>query len=551
MRYLEPGKSYRELCDSLDLNIPEFFNIGTAAIDRHASDPEKLALIYETPSGEVSRYTFAQLKNQSNRLANSLRRLGLQRGDRLAVLLSQRPETAICHMTAFRMGAIALPLFALFGPEALEYRLSNSEAKFIVTDGANVHKVLAIRDQLPHLEKIIVTDPDGNYGDLDYDTLIEEGSEDFEPIQTHAEDPALILYTSGTTGPPKGALHAHRVMFGHFPAVEFNHDFFPQEGDLFWTPADWAWAGGLLDVLFPSLHYGIPVVAYRFNKFVPENAFDLIARHKVRNMFLPPTALKMMRQVENPQEKYNYNIRSIASGGECLGKELIEWGRETFGVTINEFWGQTEANLLGGSSHVVSPVKPGSIGLPNPGHVVEVIDEEGNILPPNVEGEFAAKKPDPVFLLGYWKNPEATAAKYRGDWWLTGDTGYKDEDGYLWFAGRNDDLITSGGYRIGPSEIEDCLIQHPAVSLAAVVGSPDAVRGDVVKAFLVLKTGFEGNDALAKEIQSFVKSRLAAYEYPRLVEFVDSLPMTMTGKIRRKPLREAEIEKFKQSQQEN
>jgi acetyl-CoA synthetase len=380
---------------------------------------------------------------------------------------------------------------------------------------------------------------------LSFQNLVENGSAEFDPVMTHGDDPALIIYTSGTTGPPKGALHAHRVVLGHLPGVEFPHDFFPQEGDRFWTPADWAWIGGLIDALFPSWHHGVPVVAYRARKFDPEEAFHLIAKHGIRNAFMPPTALKLMRQVKDPRSRHSYSMRSIGSGGETLGSELLDWGKEVLGVTINEFYGQTECNLVVANCAEIMEIRPGAMGKPVPGHLVEVVDESGTPQPAGVAGEVAIKRPDPVMFLEYWRNPDATRDKFVSDWCLTGDLARKDEDGYLWFVGRKDDVITSAGYRIGPAEIEDCIIKHPAVSMVAVIGAPDPVRTEIVKAFVILKPGVQESAELGSEIQTFVKVRLAAHEFPREIEFVQELPMTATGKIMRKELRKMEIERKK------
>jgi acetyl-CoA synthetase len=377
----------------------------------------------------------------------------------------------------------------------------------------------------------------------DFWSIVDKGSDRFRPVKTAADDPALIIYTSGTTGQPKGALHAHRVLPGHLPGVEFPHNFFPKSGDCFWTPADWAWIGGLIDVLFPSWHHGIPVVAHRARKFDPEHAFYLMAKHNIRNLFLPPTALKIMRQVKLPKNRHDYHIRSIGSGGETLGVELLEWGKETFGVYINEFYGQTEANLVVGNCTKLMKNRPGSMGKAIPGHVVEIVDDDGNVLPPDSTGNIAIRHPDPVIFLKYWKRPNATRKKYVRDWCMTGDLAKKDSDGYFWFVGREDDIITSAGYRIGPGEIEDCLIRHPAVIMAGVVGKPDPVRTEIVKAFIVLKPGIKTDLSLQDELKNFVKDRLAAHEYPREIEFIDQLPMTATGKIIRKQLRELKPKK--------
>jgi acetyl-CoA synthetase len=336
-------------------------------------------------------------------------------------------------------------------------------------------------------------------------------------------------------------------LLGHLPGVEFPHNFFPREDDFFWTPADWAWIGGLIDVLFPSWHHGIPVLAYRAKKFDPEEAFHLIAKYGIRNAFMPPTALKLMRQVKDPKSRYHFSMRSIGSGGETLGEELLDWGKEVMGLTINEFYGQTEVNLVVGNCAACMQNIAGSMGKAVPGHVVDVVDESGIPLSAGTVGEVAIKGPDPVMFIEYWKNPEATRDKYIGDWCLTGDLAQKDEDGHFWFVGRKDDVITSAGYRIGPAEIEDCLLKHPAVGMAAVVGSPDEVRTEIVKAFIVPTPGTTPAPELETEIKDFVKQRLAAHEYPREIEFVNELPMTATGKIMRKDLKKLEVKRKSKS----
>lgn len=537
---LKSGKSYDDVYHSFEWKIPEYYNMGVDVCDKHAHQRYRLALIYENESGQLEKYTFWQLKRLSNQFANTLRAFGIGAGDRLGILLPQCPETGIAHIAAYKIGGIAIPLFTLFGPDALEYRLANSEAKGVVTDEANLDKVLEIKDRLPQLKQIFVARGEKQAQVVDFWEVLEKASNEFTPVRTRSDDPALLAYTSGTTGPPKGALHPHRMLLGHIPGVEFPHNFFPKEDDLFWTPADWAWLGGLTDVLLPSWYHGIPVVAYRAKKFDPEFAFYLMAKHGIRNSFIPPTALKLMRQVQDPVSRHKYHLRTVASGGETLGKELLEWGKTTFGVTINEFYGQTEVNLVVGNCAEIMEIRPGSMGKTIPGHVVEIVDDNGNVLPTGETGNVGIKHPDPVMFLEYWKNPDATREKYVGDWYLSGDMAQKDEDGYFWFVGREDDLITSAGYRIGPGEIEDCLIKHPAVALAAVIGSPDDVRGTIVKAFIVLKPEADVHERLKNEIQDFIRNRLAAHEYPREIEFVDELPMTATGKIIRKKLREME-----------
>jgi acetyl-CoA synthetase len=516
--------------------------MGVDVCDKHAHQRYRLALIYENEEGQVEKYTFWQLKRLSNQFANTLKASGIGAGDRLGILLPQCPETGISHIAAYKIGGIAIPLFTLFGPDALEYRLANSEAKGVITDQANLDKVLEIKDKLPHLRRIFVARGKKEENVIDFWEALEKASSDFTPLKTKSNDPALLAYTSGTTGPPKGALHPHRMLLGHIPGVEFPHNFFPKEDDLFWTPADWAWLGGLTDVLLPSWYHGIPVVAYRAKKFDPEYAFHLMAKHGIRNSFIPPTALKLMRQVKDPASRHAFQLRTIASGGETLGEELLDWGKTTLGITINEFYGQTEVNLVVGNCAEIMEIRPGSMGKAIPGHVVEIVDNDGNVLPTGTTGNVGIKRPDPVMFLEYWKNPGATGEKYAGDWYLSGDMAQKDEDGYFWFVGREDDLITSAGYRIGPGEIEDCLIKHPAVALAAVIGSPDKVRGTIVKAFIVLRPEADVHQKLKDDIQQFIREKLAAHEYPREIEFVDELPMTATGKIIRKKLREKEME---------
>ena len=511
-------------------NIPARFNIGKDVSDRQSGT----ALIEIDPSGRAREISFEEITRLSNRLANLLVEKGLKRGDRVAVLLPQRHETAVAHVAAYKAGLVAVPLFTLFGEEALEFRLQNSGARSVITDRDQLPKLKGLREKLPELEFVLCADGPAD-GALDLHAELARASDRFTPVDTAADDPAVIIYTSGTTGQPKGALHAHRVLFGHLPGVEFPHDGFPQPGDRFWTPADWAWIGGLFDVLLPAWHHGVTVVAHRPRKFDPGEALNLMARHKVRNVFMPPTALKLLRAsgASNPEVK----LRSLASGGESLGEDLIDWGRSTFGFTINEFYGQTECNLMVANGAGLPPVRPGCTGTALPGHTVAIVDDQGRELPSDEPGNIAFRRPDPVMFLGYWRNDEATQAKFRGDWLLSGDTGTRDEQGYFRFVGRDDDVITSGGYRIGPGEIETCLSRHPAVALAAVVGEPDPIRTEVVKAVIVLRPGHARSPALAAELQEFVRSRLAAHEYPRIVEFRDELPLTATGKIIRRALR--------------
>lgn len=523
--------------DAFRWHVPERYNIGVDICDRPAAaTPDNVAIIDVDAGGGCIRHSFAQLRALSNRMAH-LFATGTVQGDRIAVLLPQCVETAAAHIAITKMGCIALPLFTLFGPEALLHRLRDSGACAVVTNADGAAMLAGLRDDLPDLAQIYSIDGPGP-GALELHALCADLSDDFTPRDTRADDPAILIYTSGTTGAPKGALHAHRVLLGHLPGVEMSHDFFPQPGDVIWTPADWAWIGGLLDVLMPALHHGVPVVACRFRKFTARAAFDLIRAHGIRNAFLPPTALKMMR-LDTPKDPVP--MRSVASGGETLGKELIAWGQKVFGTTINEFYGQTECNMIVSSCAALEPAEPGVMGFAVPGHVVDVLDDAGQPCPTDTEGNIAVRAPDPVMFLEYWNRPDATAAKFitvdGHKWLLTGDRGAKTSTGRIRFIGRDDDIISSGGYRIGPAEIEDCLLTHPAVQMAGVVGKPDALRGTIVAAYIQLAPGHAPSDALADDIAAHVKTRLAAYEYPRVIRFIDDMPLTTTGKIIRGDLR--------------
>ncbi len=534
---LRRAETYEALLAEFAWNIPARYNIGVDICDRPAAArPDAPAILDLDENHKLTTYSFEDLRRLSNRLANLLTAKGLTRGDRVAVLLPQTPETAIAHIATYKAGLIAVPLFVLFGEDALEYRLQTSGAKALILGRESLAKIAAIRDRLPELSLVLSIDG-GGAGAVDFHAGLDAASDSFTPVDTAADDPALIVFTSGTTGPPKGALHAHRTLLGHLPGVELPHEFFPQPDDLQWTPADWAWVGGLIDVLLPSLHHGVPVLAYRARKFDPEEAFALMATHNVRNAFMPPTALKLMRQVANPRGRWDYAMRTIASGGETLGAELLDWGRETFGLTINEFYGQTECNLVVGNCAAIMAPRPGSMGRAIPGHRVGIVDADGNELADGEVGGIAIRQPDPVAFLEYWRDPRATREKFAGDWLLTGDIGRRDEDGYFWYVGRDDDVITSAGYRIGPGEIEDCLMTHRAVALAAVIGVPDPIRTEAIKAYIVLRAGVTETPDLIGDIQGHVKTRLAAHEYPRLIEFIDELPMTTTGKIIRRELR--------------
>jgi acetyl-CoA synthetase len=540
---------YEEIYRAFRWEVPERFNIAAACCGRWAAERHRFCLYWEDESGATGAYTYWDIQQQANRLANALAALGVERGDRVAILLPQRPETVVAHVACYQMGAVAMPLSILFGPDALEYRLANSDAVVAIADPASLPNLLPIRDRLPDLQHVIGVAGARESGVLEWDSLLAKASRRFVAVDTLAEDPAVLIYTSGTTGPPKGALVPHRAMIGNMPGFVYSHDEFPRPGDLFWSPADWAWTGGLMDALLPTMYFGYPIVGFR-GRFDAERAFGLMEKYGVRNTFLFPTALKMMmKAVAKPRTRYDLALRSIMSAGEAVGETVFAWAREELGVVVNEMFGQTEMNYIVGNSQTLWPAKPGSMGRPYPGHRVAVIDDEGVELPAGEIGEVAVNRrdlhgdADAVFFTGYWKNEKATRAKFTGDWCRTGDLATRDADGYLWYQGRADDVFKAAGYRIGPAEIENCLVKHAAVANAAVVPSPDPERGAVVKAFIVLTPGHVPSTALEDEIRAHVRGRLAPYEYPKEIEFIEALPMTTTGKVQRRVLRELEVKR--------
>jgi acetyl-CoA synthetase len=530
--------------------VPAEFNIASACAHRWAADPARastLAIRWEDESGATADITYAGLARQVNRLASSLTSLGMQRGDRIAVCLPQRIETAVALLAILQIGAVAVPLTVLFGPDALAYRLKHAACKLAICDSSSLGNVLSVRGELPGLTQVIACAGAADAAALDWDQLMARGSDDCAVTVTRADDAALIIYTSGTTGPPKGALIPHRAMFGNLSGFVYSHNQFPRAGDVFWSPADWAWTGGIWDALLPTLCFGHTLIGYR-GRFDPERAFSLMERHGVTCTFLFPTALKlMMKAVPYPRDRYRLRLRSIMSAGESVGEAVFQWTERALGVTLNEMFGQTELNYVVGNCASLWPARAGSMGRAYPGHQVAVIDGLGRVVPVGEAGDVAVNRRDihgdldPVFFLGYLGNEAGTRAKYSGDWCRTGDMAHMDADGYLWYQGRSDDVIKSAGYRIGPAEVESCLIQHPAVAMAAVIGKPDAERGAIVKAFIVLASGHTPGAALEASLAKHVRGRLAPYEYPKEFEFVDELPMTTTGKIQRKVLRDREL----------
>jgi len=535
---LPAGDTYEALYRDFAWDIPATFNMGAAVADAWAErEPERVCLQHFSPDGHHLSLTYGELRDRSASLANGLAALGIQRGDRVALLLPQSFETVIAHVAIYKMGAIALPLALLFGADALEYRLTVAGASAIVTNAFGLERLAPVRDRLPELRHVVSIDGAGD-GVLGFADLLSAYPPLFSVAATGPDDPALMIFTSGTTGPPKGALHGHRVLAGHIPGIQFAHEGFPRAGDRMWTPSDWAWAGGLLNALLPSLMLGVPVVSSPAQKFDAHMAFRIMAEMEVRNAFIPPTALRLLKSVERPRALYDLKLRTVGSAGESLGRETYEWARSVLGVTVNEFYGQTECNFVISSGAAFGVSRGGAIGRPSPGHRVAVVDPEGREVAVGATGQIAIHRPDPVMFLGYWRDEAATAAKFVGDWLLTGDLGRRDADGYIAFVGRDDDVITSSGYRIGPSEIEDCLAGHPAVQLAAAVGKPDPVRTEIVKAYVVLVPGHKPDEALENDIRDWVKTRLSMHEYPREIEFVEALPLTTSGKVIRRQLRE-------------
>ncbi|MDZ4291518.1 MAG: AMP-binding protein [Hydrogenophaga sp.] len=560
---------YADLHGRFGWQVPRRFNMAAVCSRRWAADTataQQTAVIATAPGQPDRHHSYAELQRQANRLSSALAALGVRRGDRVAIVMPQRFETAVAYMAVLQMGAVGMPLSQLFGPEALAFRLQDSEAVVAICDGSTLAAVQSVSGNCPQLRALIAVEALAP-GALDWTGLLASAPTRFKAVDTLADEAAVLIYTSGTTGNPKGALIPHRALIGNLTGFVCSQNWFgfdpfdaskPSQA-VFWSPADWAWTGGLMDALLPSLYFGRPIVAFN-GRFSPQAAFELMERHGVTHTFLFPTALKaMMKAYPQPRKQFRVQLQAIMSAGEAVGDAVFAYCRKQLGVTVNEMFGQTEINYIVGNCARLYPAKPGSMGKGYPGHRVAVIDDEGHECPVGVPGDVAVHRldvhgdPDPIFFLGYWKNEAATRAKFTGDmtssWCRTGDMAVRDAEGYLWYQGRADDVFKAAGYRIGPGEIENCLVKHPAVANAAVVPKPDAERGAVVKAYVVLaqeylaaQPGRAAGDAafeqrLVAELQAHVKGKLAPYEYPKEIEFVESLPMTTTGKVQRRVLR--------------
>ncbi len=568
---------YRSMHGQFGWHVPERFNMAQVCCARWAADPAtaaQVAILTDGTGLTARSYSYAELQAASNRLSNALVVLGVKRGDRVAIVLPQRFETAVAYMAVLQMGAVAMPLSMLFGPEALDFRLQNSEAVAAICDAAAIDALEAVRSNCPLLESVIRVGAHASDSNPEFTSVLAQQFEHFKPCDTTADEAAVLIYTSGTTGQPKGALIAHRGLIGNLSGFVCSQNWFgfdparpaSESGAVFWSPADWAWTGGLMDALLPTLYFGRPIVAWN-GRFSPQTAFELMQTYRVTHTFLFPTALKaMMKAYPAPRKQFRLRLQAIMSAGEAVGDAVFDYCRKQLGVVVNEMFGQTEINYIVGNcalndqrndAAVGWPAKPGSMGKGYPGHRVMVIDEAGEECAVDVPGDVAVNRfdvhgtPDPVFFLGYWKNPAATAARFTGDWCRTGDIATRDADGYLWYQGRADDVFKAAGYRIGPGEIENCLVKHPAVLNAAVVPKPDPERGAVVKAYVVLAPEVAAQrDALAAagprevfdleltaKLQAHVRGKLAPYEYPKEIEFTGELPMTTTGKVQRRVLR--------------
>lgn len=523
----------------LKVELPVKANIALDTIVRYAKGDtaEHTALLFEDAQGEIHRYSFAELDRLSDRLAKGLRALAVQRGEPVVVHTGQSPQTVIAHMAIYKLGAIVLTLSQLYGPDTVAHILNDSKARIIITDDNAWGSLRAHRARFGSLEHCVVVG-DTVADEMSFAQCLIDDASQLIPVETDADEPALLMYTSGSTGMPKGMLHAHRIIHAYRPSLTMVYNLeLDKLGQVFWSPADWAWVGGLLDAILPAWQHGQTVVATQ-HRFDAEWAFDFMARHAVTHSFMTPTALKRLAEIEQPRKRWRLKLRVVCTGGESLPGETVRWAKHDLGIVCNEFYGLTEFNHMVGNCQALYPIVPGSMGRAFPGRRVAIIDEHGNEQGDGVVGEIASWRAyDPTLFMGYWGNPGVPERMRIGGWLRSGDLALRDEHGYFWYQGRNDDLIKSAGYRIGPAEVEDALVKHPQVAEAAVVGRPDPERGAIVVAFVRLAQGAQPSAQLKRELQQFVKDNLATYKYPREIEFVDSFPLTSSGKIRRAELR--------------
>lgn len=527
-----------------EIVIPEFCNIARNTVERYArSQPDQIALIHEEADLTRRTWTFVELDRDASRLAHGLAELGIKRGDRVALHTGMRPETGIAHMALHKLGVVAVTLSQLYGPDTLAHILNHAEADAIITEEAAWTRFRPRIGEFTSLKhRVVVGAPVA--GEVAFDALIADGPDSLPAIDTRADEMALLMYTSGSTGLPKGIMHGHRILEAYVPTLSMVYNLDRDDPQsVFWSPADWAWVGGLLDMLLIAWRFG-RAVATSEHRFEAEWAFEFMARAGVTHSFMTPTALKRLAQVKDTRARWpGLKLRVVCTGGEALPGAVLNWAENDLGIVCNEFYGLTEVNHLIGSCCALYPSQPGSMGMAYPGHATTIVDTDGKPLPDGAEGEVVAGQDDATRFLGYWKDPDRSAALTFGPWLRTGDMAVRDRDGYFWYRGRTDDLIKSAGYRIGPAEVEDCLVRHAAVAEAAVVSSPDAARGHVVKAFIRLAAGHAAGDELTAVLQNHVKENLAAYKYPREIEYVDAFELTSSGKINRKKLRELEVER--------
>jgi len=524
-------------------DLPDLFNMGYDCTDKHvaAGNGDRIALIYEDEEGNIERYSFAQMKELSDKFGNALRELGLKKGDRFLIRLPNIPAFQIAFLGGLKIGAVPIPSSCMFKPHEVEYRLADAKAKMAISVPKYVSAIDEVKAKCPKLEHIITVGGAGD-GHLDFDELLDKTSSDLELEPTRYDDMAFFCYTSGTTGPPKGAVHLHRWTIGNDPSAMFWNHY--QEGDVLGHTGDLNWIFPLGNGFLYAWRHGMTTFIYN-GRFRPGKWFELIEKHKITNLASVPTCYRMFLQMDDFTSRYDLSsLRHCISAGEPLNPEVVTEWKKLLGIDILDGIGMTECMVYLSNQRDMM-IKPGSCGKPQPGHNCAVVDSEGNVLGPRQEGDLAIKDDDPGLLKEYWNKPGKTEEVFQNGWFLTGDTLYTDEDGYFWFAGRGDDLIMTAGYRVSPFDVESAVNSHPAVLESAAVASPDEIRGVIVKSFIILSPGFEPSDELANEIKAHTKAMIAAYEYPRVIEFVTELPKTQSGKTKRKVLREMEIEKFK------